>query len=215
MAPSFPAGIVENDGLMLHVVMQTSSPSCNTPPGWTAHPDNPKTVGGFSAYAFTRAADGTETGTLTVDGLPAGTGKAALIRSTSEIAGIEGQSSGTGSSASVADADVTTADVDRLACQLVAVNNTDALVAFTGESGGDWTEATSEYAASFGFGMQLQTAGMASSGTVGGGTFATTSAGWIVFGFAFQPGDVVPERSRQGLGVGSRGRWHNPVPGAC
>lgn len=97
-------------------------------------------------------------------------------------------SSGSGTSGTIADVDVVTMGTDRLAVNLVAINDDNAVAAFTGMTGGTWGEAVAEYATATGTDgcIQLQTAAMASAGTIGGGTATNPDAadGWGVFGFA-------------------------------
>lgn len=91
-------------------------------------------------------------------------------------------------SATIADVGVTTLGPDRLALNFVAGNDDNALDAFTGMSGGTWAEAVAEYADSGGTDgvIGLQTAAMASAGTIDGGTdgWADGTDGWGVVGFA-------------------------------
>ena len=87
----------------------------------------------------------------------------------------------------IADTGVTTNGADRLACQFVAVNDDNALDAFTGMTGGTWAEAVAEYAVATGTdaAIGLQIAEMASAGTINGGTDTmAASDGWAVIGFA-------------------------------
>jgi hypothetical protein len=100
------------------------------------------------------------------------------------VYGIPGN--GVDTSTTVSDTGVTTLGPDRLALQLVAANDNIAIDAFVGETGGDWVEAAAEYADSAGTdGMvQLQTAAMATAGTIDGGSDTVVSAGWGVVGFA-------------------------------
>lgn len=96
-------------------------------------------------------------------------------------------STASGTSNTIADAGVTTTGVDRLACNWVAVNDDNALDAFTGMTGGTWAEAVAEYAESSGTdgAIGLQTATMATAGTIDGGTDTmAASDGWGVVGFA-------------------------------
>jgi hypothetical protein len=96
-----------------------------------------------------------------------------------------------GTSATIADADVTTLGADRLALNFVAGNDDNALDAFTGMSGGTWAEAAAEYAEASGTDgvIQLQIATIASAGTIGGGTagWADATDSWGVVGFALKP----------------------------
>jgi hypothetical protein len=93
-----------------------------------------------------------------------------------------------GTSATIADADVITTGPDRLALNFVGGNDDNALDAFTGMSGGTWAEAVAEFASASGTDgvIGLQTAAMASAGTIGGGTdgWADGTDGWGVVGFA-------------------------------
>lgn len=91
-----------------------------------------------------------------------------------------------GTSATVSDASVTTLGVDRLAINLVGINDDNPFAGFTGETGGTWTTADS-YASSTGTdgALYLCTAAMASAGTIDGGTSSITdSDAWGVIGFA-------------------------------
>lgn len=99
-----------------------------------------------------------------------------------------------GTSTTIGDADVTTTGTDELAIQLVGVVDNQAVGSFTGESGGDWTEAVAEYVGGGTVGViQLQTAGMAAAGTIGGGSFVMAgSAGWGVQGFAIKSPAAAP-----------------------
>jgi hypothetical protein len=86
---------------------------------------------------------------------------------------------------------VTTSGGGRLAVSFVSVENDISVGSFTGESGGDWTEAVSEYTfnGDDDLCMQLQIATMASAGTISGGSYDTgyTSYRWGVRAFALIP----------------------------
>lgn len=93
----------------------------------------------------------------------------------------------TGNTAAITDVAVTTLGLDRLALQFVTVDDDNAVGAFTGMSGGTWTEAVAEYADSAGSDacLQLQTAEMAASETIDGGSYTMSDAdNWAVIGFA-------------------------------
>lgn len=96
-----------------------------------------------------------------------------------------------GTSATIADAGVTTLGADRLALNFVAGNDDNALDAFAGMSGGTWAEAVAEFASATGTDgvIGLQTATIASAGTIDGGTdgWADATDGWGVVGFALIP----------------------------
>jgi hypothetical protein len=88
----------------------------------------------------------------------------------------------------ISDVSVTTLGPDRLALNFVAITDDNAISAFTGMTGGTWTEAVSEYADAAGTDgcIQLQQAAMASAGTINNGTttHVDTADGWGVIGFA-------------------------------
>ena len=97
---------------------------------------------------------------------------------------------GAGTSDTILDTAVTTLGADRLALNFVAVNDDNALDAFTGMTGGTWGEPGVEYADAAGTdgAIGLQTAAMASAGTIDGGTLTmAASDAWGVVGFALIP----------------------------
>lgn len=109
---------------------------------------------------------------------------------------------GVGTSGTIADTGVTTLGSDRLALNFVAGSDDNAIDAFAGETGGDWVEAAAEYAESVGTDgvIQLQTAAMATAGTIDGGSDAWADAtdGWGVVGFALIGTTVVAAVLEQG-----------------
>lgn len=115
--------------------------------------------------------------------------------------------SGSGDVAQIDDVGVTTLGVDRLALNFVAVNDDNALDAFTGMTGGTWVEPTAEHADATGTdgAIGICTAGMATAGTINGGTDTMALAdAWGVVGFALigttvaagQPGWVSRKSAR-------------------
>lgn len=102
---------------------------------------------------------------------------------------------GSGTSNTIADTAVVTLGPDRLACNFVAVNDDNALDAFTGQTGGTWAEAVAEFAASAGTdgAVGIQTATIASADTINGGTDTmAASDAWGVVGFALIPVESGP-----------------------
>lgn len=142
----------------------------------------------FRVYEFTGVSTGTTLGTVIENGSAGAT------------------VSGAGTSATIADADVTTLGAERLALNFVAGNDDNTLDAFTGMTGGTWAEAVAEYADSAGTDgvIGLQTATIAAAGTIGGGTdgWADAADGWGVVGFALLPAGpaaaslLLPNRSK-------------------
>lgn len=112
-----------------------------------------------------------------------------------------------GSGTSVPDTDVTTTGADRLCLNFIALNTNQAVASFTGESGGDWTEAVAEFASATGAlcTLQLQTASKASAGTISGGSMAVTTTDWANMGTALISPSAAPaggQASMTLLGVG-------------
>lgn len=133
-------------------------------------------VGGQDIYNRLYEFSGVHTGTALADVIENGS------------AGSTTTSAGT--SNTIADASVQTLGADRLALNFVAINDDNALDAFTGQSGGTWAEAVAEFASSTGTdaAIQLQTATIASAGTIDGGTEGmAASDAWGVVGFALKP----------------------------
>ena len=97
---------------------------------------------------------------------------------------------GAGTGTTVNDTGVTTLGPNRLALQFMGFNDDLGGFngSFTGETGGDWATVAS-YGTSTGTdgGTNLNTATMASAGTVNGGTLTITSMEWGVVGFALIP----------------------------
>lgn len=92
--------------------------------------------------------------------------------------------------ATVADTGVTTNGAGRLACNFVGLAGNVAIGAFTGQTGGTWTEAVAEFASATGATatLQLQIADMPSAGTINGGTAGIAgSTPWGISGFAIIP----------------------------
>jgi hypothetical protein len=100
---------------------------------------------------------------------------------------------GTGSGTTLSDTSVQTLGADRLACNFIAANNAvqASFGSFAGETGGDWILRTS-FGSTTGTdaAVGLQTATIASAGTINGGTDPITTASWGVIGFALIPAVV-------------------------
>jgi len=186
-APACPTTVDAGDILVLSVALNTFSgtvDSFNTPSGWTALKS--VGVGGVSAAAcFYKVASGSEdSATVTVSGTFTGffgTGSAVVWSfSGSGSGGVSSAgstSSGSGTSATMSA--VTTTAANSLAGCFV-ISSYDPAVS-TGETGGDWTEPVASVNSSPYY-HSLQTANMASIGTITGGTsaIAFTSNWWTM-----------------------------------
>lgn len=125
-------------------------------------------------YEFTDASVGTTVDTVFENGSQAG----------------GGYFSTSATNTSIEDTAVTTNGPSRLALQFVATASNQTLGDFTGETGGDWSEAVDQFNSATGATatLQLQTAVMAAAGVINGGAIATASVAWGTYGLALRPG---------------------------
>jgi hypothetical protein len=116
------------------------------------------------------------------------------------------RTTGAGTSTSVADAIVTTKGAQRLALQFVVLESNQAIGNFSGETGGDWTEAVAEYAEAGGATgtIGLQIAEMPIAGVIDGGTITVTSIPWGTMGTAIIPLST-PAEDNPPMGISGRG----------
>lgn len=100
-------------------------------------------------------------------------------------------SSSNGTSTTITDAAVTTAEADCLALNFISVNDDNAVGTLTGMTGGTWDDSfTGTFSSATGTDglIGLQLADMASAGTIDGGSYAmSASDDWLVIGFALRP----------------------------
>jgi hypothetical protein len=189
--PSYPIGLQTNDLILLQVTVRDNSNTPATPSGFTLL-YGPDSTGTGRQWIYYKFATGFESGTITVT-IGGGACKVARMYSFNNVALSsfnEGGGFGSGISSTINAQSVTTTDTNRLAVSFVFVNNDNAVGSFTGETGGDWTEATPEFTTTAGSDgcVQLQTADMASAGTISGGSYTMTlSDPWGVRAFALEP----------------------------
>jgi hypothetical protein len=73
----------------------------------------------------------------------------------------------------------------RLAVCFISCDDDNDIDPSTGETGGDWTEAVAEYFGGVNTMINLQTAALASGGTISGGSATLSNDdGWVTSGFA-------------------------------
>lgn len=187
----YPAGIAAGQLLIVHIKEQDSATvNLTVPSGWTlvgsgaTIPGN--TVGSDAIY---KVANGTESGNLTING-QWDTNAIARMYSFSSGVGVQGfnSSAAAAGSTTVSMLAVTTTGTLELAVSLIFGQANTTVGASTGETGGDWTEAVAE-AAGATYCMQIQTATMASPGTITGGTttFGASAINRMVLAFAIVP----------------------------
>ncbi|MCW4044301.1 MAG: hypothetical protein NWE94_02140, partial [Candidatus Bathyarchaeota archaeon] len=189
--PSYPSGLQANDLILLQVTVRDTSNTPTTPSGFTLL-HGPDSTGTGRQWIYYKFATGSESGTITViiGGSSCKIARMYSFRNVALSSFTEGGSFGSGSSSTINARSVTTSGSDRLAVSFVFVNDDNAVDSFTGETGGDWTEATSEFTTSAGSDgcVQLQIATIASAGTISGGSYTMgASDPWGVRAFALKP----------------------------
>jgi hypothetical protein len=193
LSPLCPATVDAGDILIAHVFWEGTATAPSTPSGWEPL-SGPHLIETTIArhWVFGKIAAGTEDGAAVAFGSPAvTTQRAARIYSfagrvggtiTELVTGFVHQSNANDPTFP----SVTTTLAGALAVALVAQNDNNTLASATGESGGNWTEATAEYTVALnpGFSLGIQTATPTGDpGTISGGTDNTTNDPVGVIGF--------------------------------
>jgi hypothetical protein len=197
LSPLCPATVDANDILIGHVFWEGTTTAPSTPANWTLL-SGPHVIETTIArhWVFGKIADGTEDGAAVAFGAPAVTTQrgARIYSFAGYVAGtIEDVVRGfahTSHATDPAAPDVTTTQAGALAVLLVGQNDNNTFGSFTGETGGNYTEATAEFSANLtpGFSMGIQTATPTSDpGTITGGGDATTNDPVGVIGFEIRP----------------------------
>jgi len=194
--PGYPAGLQANDLILLQVTVRDPSSTPTTPTGFTLL-YGPDSTGTGRQWIYYKFSTGTESGTITVTIGGSATKMARMyaFRNVALSSFTEDPDFGSGTDSSIEARSVTTTGNGRLAVSFVFVNNDNSVGSFTGESGGDWQEAVNEFtynpSGSSNDGcIQLQTATMASAGTISGGSYDMgyyNSDPWGVRAFALKP----------------------------
>lgn len=192
IAVAFPAGLANGDLLMAHLAVGVTSATLDTvPAGWTLSFGPDTQSAGQKQWIYTKVSDGTETGSETWSTSATTVCFAGRMYAFRDVdASISEGGGQTGNTAGpVTHVDVVTTGPYRLAVCLVAVANDAALGDLAGETGGDWTEAVAEFTTtvSTDAALGLQTAAMASAGTITGGSVAISSGAWMTRTFALLP----------------------------
>ena len=196
LSPLCPATVDAGDILIAHTYWEGTASAPNTPSGWTLL-DGPRVIESTIGrhWIFGKIADGTEDGAAVAFGSPAVTTmRAARVYSfAGRVSGsITDLCLGFAATSHATDPQmpsVTTTVAGALAVACVAQNDNNTAAAATGESGGDWIEAVAEYVAALtpGLMLQIQTADMATPGTISGGSVATANDPCGVIGFEIRP----------------------------
>jgi hypothetical protein len=189
--PSYPSGLQANDLILLQVTVRDTANAPTPPAGFTSL-YGPDSTGTGRQWIYYRFANGSESGTITVSigGSSCKIARMYSFRNVALSSFTEGGGFGNGSSSTINAQSVVTTGSNRLAVSFVFVNDDNSVDSFTGETGGDWTEAVTEYRTTAGSDgcVQLQTATMASAGTISGGSYSMgASDPWGVRDFALIP----------------------------
>lgn len=199
----YPATVAAGDVLVAHVSARAAS-GVTTPAGWTLVPSSSINSGGRSA-AFYKVADGTETGSLTVTFTGSGGfGSNGIWGRMYRFTGgttVEGGGSEGNTATVVPDHSVTTSAGGRLAVNLVMVARVETLAAFTGMTGGTWSEPVAEYTDATGgaITLQIETAPITGATTINGGSqsIGGASVAYSVIGFAILPPTIAVRQATE------------------
>jgi hypothetical protein len=188
----YPPGLSAGDTLICHVLTKVGT-AIATPSGWTLISSGVPGDGAGLHAAYRKTAAGSESGSLSVSTTDSEViGVYGRMYRFTGANGSEGAGQEGGSSDTIPDRTVTTSGADRLAVNLVAIEDDVTVAAFTGMTGGTWAEAVGAYETTIGFDatLQIQVAQIASAGTINGGTqtIATTES-YHVIGFALIAGN--------------------------
>jgi len=190
-APGYPSNMQSGDLILLQVTVRDTTTTPTTPTGFTALYSADSTGTGRQ-WIYYKFATGSESGTLTVTigGSVTKMGIMYAFRNVALSSFSEAGSFGSGTGQTISARPVTTSGNARLGVSFVFVNYNNAVGSFTGETGGDWVEAVNEYTTTAGSRgcIQLQSATMATSGTITGGSYTMSAANpWGVRAFALVP----------------------------
>ena len=170
-------------------IMQGLAQSGNlaTPAGWTLITS--VAVASNTEYAWYRTARSTggESGTVSINSVSNTFSQAQIFtfRGVATSSFVEGAATSSNAGSTCPGPSVTCGGNARLAVLLVSSNNGNAgMASSTGETGGDWAEATAEWTSGLGPGIQLQTAAMLSGGTISGGSSNVNGTAACGIGFA-------------------------------
>jgi hypothetical protein len=213
--PTYPNGLQTNDLILLQVTVRDTTTTPTTPAGFTLL-YGPDSTGTGRQWIYYKFSDGTESGSITVTIIGYSTKLARMyaFRNVALSSFTEGGGFGSGLGSIINAQSVTTTGSNRLAVSFVFVNDDNAVGDFTGETGGNWQEAVSEFTYTYYYYgwdgcVQLQTATMASAGTISGGNYTMSySDPWGVRAFALKP-KTTPQPWTITEGSGQNNRWAN------
>jgi hypothetical protein len=195
--PAYPSSFQAGDLILLQVAVMDVSNTPTTPSGFTIlyGPDQSGTNDDDRGrqWIYYKFASGSETGTLTITigGSELKLARMYAFRNVAPTSFNEGGSFLSDNDDVIDAPSVATTGDRRLAVAFVFLTNDYSVGSFTGETGGDWGEAISEFMTDTSDDgcIQLQIATMATMGTISGGNYDTGSNNvyWGVRAFALKP----------------------------
>lgn len=178
----------------LHIFVRNASGQApTTPTGWSlvAGPHSTDLAGTPTARQWVFREDtnrtGSESGTLSVTFAAGSSQKTARMYAVTNDSGsaVEDVDTSSGAVQPVNMPPVTAGGNCRLAVCFIGCDDDDTIDSSTGESGGDWTEAVAEYLGGINTMINLQTAALATGGTITGGSATLSNDdGWVCSSFA-------------------------------
>jgi hypothetical protein len=190
LAVPFPVtGLAAGHVFLLHVHVRASTGQDPTVSGWTllAGPHSSGTPTSRQ-WVYGKIASGSESGNQSVTFAAGSSRKTARMYRFTSVASltVEDVDTTAGIAQPVNMPSVTAGGNCRRAVAFIGVDDDDTIDPSTGETGGDWTEATAEYLGSgLNSMINLQTAALATGGTISGGTATLSNDDdWIVSSFA-------------------------------
>jgi len=222
LAVPYPSGINSGDLLIFAYCNGSANFNGSTPSGWTLElaQQQGTTV---QTSVFSKIAAGSESGNLSFTGLRSGDSHIARMHRITGGDTIEAVNSSGASSKTVTHPSTTTSWADSLVMQFTGINDDETAASFTGETGGDLTLHSQDSGTGGNdVALSLQTAGLASAGTISGGswTYAGATEAFVTIGLAVYTNvdptyDQDSYRFRNDDGTASTATWManvNTVP---
>ena len=192
--PSYPTGLQVSDLILLQVTVRDTSNTPSAPSGFTLL-FGPDATGTGRQWIYYKFSTGSESGTLSINvpGSASAVARMYAFRNVALSSFTEGGGFGSGYSSTITAQSVATTGDKRLAVSFVYVTDNNGLDSFSGETGGNWAEALTEFQynpdGDIDATIQLQNATMATTGTISGGSdYMSYWDSWGVRAFALIPG---------------------------
>lgn len=190
---AYLGSLVSGDLLLAQIFSRNTVSSITAEPsGWTLLFGPDTGSGTFRQWIYYKISDGTETGTArwSISGSALFMGRMHQFRGTATSSFTQSGGLDNGNSATLTIPSVTTTRADSLAVAFPAIADDNTMTDSSGETGGDYTKAAADYLTTAGLdgAFGIQTATMASPGTISGGSItAGASDPWLVRAFALMP----------------------------